>query len=171
MNFLERRVDLATISISLVSPEVRAGEPPSASLFIDVSDVSDTVARVKALAETLNGVVEDVFLSQRDGREEADFVLRVFTSEFERAVDFLEDQGKVRSKELREGRTPLDETVTPSEEPDAVIGVFLLAKEGSNNATLIAAIAAPLGAIGLAAVVGFLLLWSYRSGRRRGSAA
>ena len=171
LNFLERRVDLATISISLVSPEVRAGEPPSASLFIDVSDVSDTVARVKALAETLNGVVEEVFLSQRDGREEANFVLRVFTSEFDRAVDFLEDQGKVRSKELREGTTPPDQTVTASEEPDSVIGVFLLAKEGSNNTTLIAAIAAPLGAIALAAVLGFLLLWVYRSGRRRGRTA
>ena len=168
MNFLERRVDLATITVSLVSPEVKAGEPPSASLSIEVSDVSDTVARAKGLATTLNGVVEDVFLSERDGKEEAFFSLRVFSNEFQQALDFLEDQGKVRSKEIREGTKPDDRSVIPAKEPDSVIGVVLATKEDSNNAGLIAAIAAPLGVIGLAAVVSLLVLIRGRTGRRRG---
>ena len=37
LNFLERRVDLATISVSLFPPEVETGEPPSAALTLSVS--------------------------------------------------------------------------------------------------------------------------------------
>ena len=169
LNFLERRVDLATISVSLLSPEPEFSEPPSASLYIDVSDVGDTVARVKGLAAALDGVVERVFLSQRNGTEEADFSLRVLAGDFTQAIDFLETQGKVRSKELMEGTPPVDEPTTGSDEPDSVIRVTLVEEAGSNNAALIASIAGPLGGIALAAVLGFLFLWVYRTGRRRGS--
>ena len=100
LNFLERRVDLSTIVVFLMSPEVEVGEPPSASLSIAVTDVGDTVARVKGFARTLNGVVEDVFLSERDGKEALFFALRIFAKEFDQALEFLEDQGKVRSKEI-----------------------------------------------------------------------
>ena len=171
LNFLERRVDLATITVSLFSPEPKLGEPPSASLSIQVSDVSDTVTRVKGLVNTLDGVVERVFLSQRNGMEEADFTLRVFANQFNQAIDFLEAQGKVRSKELREGTPPADGSETDNEEPDSVIRVTLVEQQGTNNAALIAAIAGPLGGIALAAVLGFLFLWVYRTGHRRGSAA
>ncbi len=113
LNFLERRVDLSTIVVFLMAPEVKVGEPPSASLSIAVTDVGDTVARVKGFATTLNGVVEDVFLSERDGKEEAFFALRIFAGEFDQALEFLEDQGKVRSKEIREGTAPLDGPAMP----------------------------------------------------------
>ena len=168
LNFLERRVALATITVSLFSPGPKLGEPPSASLSIDVSDVSDTVTRVKGLASTLDGVVENVFLSQRNGTEEAGFSLRVFPRDFEQGIDFLEDQGKVRNKELREG-TPVDDgSVGDNEEPNSVIRVTLVGQPGSSNAGLIAAIAGPLGGIALAAVLGFLFLWVYQAGRRQG---
>ena len=170
LNFLERRVDFATITVLLVSPEPKSAEPPSASLSIDVSDVGDTVARVKGLAATLDGVVERVFLSQRDGAEEADFSLRVFATDFKQSIDFLEAQGKVRSKELREGTPPVDGSVPENEEPDSVIRVTLVEQADSSNAALIASIAGPLGGIALAAVLSFLFLWVYRTGRRRGSA-
>ena len=171
LNFLERRVDLATITVLLSSPEPKLGEPASASLSIDVSDVSDTVARVKGLANALDGVVERVFLSQRNGTEEADFSLRVFANDFKQAVDFLDVQGRVRSKELREGTPPGDGAVTDNEEPDSVIRVTLVERRGSNNAALVAGIAGPLGGIALAAVLGFLFLRVYRTGLRRGSEA
>ena len=171
LNFLERRVDLATITVSLFSPEPNLGEPSSASLSIEVSDVGDTVARVKGLANTLNGVVERVFLSRSDGKEEAAFSLRVFASDFEQAIDFLEERGRVRSKELREGTPPAGGSVTDNEEPDSVIRVTLVEQRDSNNAALIAAIAGPIGGIALAALLGFLFLWGYRTGRRPRSAA
>ena len=170
LNFLERRVDLATINVSLFSPEPKLGEPSSASLSIDVSDVGDSLARVKGLASTLDGVVERVFLSQKDGTEEANFSLRVFASDFNQSLDFLEAQGRVRSKELREGTPPSDRPATENEEPDSVIRVTLMEDSDSSNAALIASIAGPLGGIALAAVLGLLVLWVYRAGQRRGSA-
>ena len=54
----------------------------------------------------------------------------------------------------------------PGKKPDSVIGVSLETREGSNNVGLIAAIAAPLGVIGLAALVA-LFFWGYRTGLRR----
>ena len=171
LNFLERRVDLASITVLLLSPEPKSAEPPSASLSIDVADVSETVARAKGLANTLGGVVERVFLSQTNGTEEADFSIRVFASDFQQAIDFLEARGKVRSKELREGTPPAEGSVTDNEEPDSVIRVTLVEQADSNNAALIAAIAGPLGGIALAAMLGFLFVWVYRTGRSRGSGA
>ena len=170
LNFLERRVDLATIHVSLFSPEPKLGEPPSASLSIDVPGVGDSLAEVKGLASTLNGVVERVFLSLRDGTEKADFSLRVFASDFDQSIDFLEAQGRVRSKELREGTTPGDRSVTESEEPDSVIRVTLSEGSDSSNTALTASIAGPLGGIALAAVLAFLFVWVYRAGRRQGNA-
>ena len=171
LNFLERRVDLATITVLLLSPEPNLGEPPSASLFINVSDVGNTLDRVKGLADTLDGIVESVFLSQTEDTQEADFTLRVFSRHFNRGIEFLEGQGKVRSKELREGTPPADGSATDDAEPDSVIRVTLVEQAGSNNAGLIAAIAGPLGGIALAGLLGFLFLWVYRTGRRRGTGA
>ncbi len=53
----------------------------------------------------------------------------------------------------------------PKKKPDSVIGVSLETQEDSNNVGLIAAIAAPLGVIGLAALVA-LFFWGYRTGQR-----
>ena len=167
LNFLERRVDLATINVSL-TPEGQAGEPPSATLFVDVPDVSGTVIRVKGPVVSLDGIVDRVFLSQRDGKEEAELSVRVFSDRFKQAMDFFEKQGKVRSKELVEGILTSDGSDTSSGKPEARIDLFLVSEEDSSNVGLIAAIAAPLGVIALASVLGLLLFWVYRAGRRSG---
>ena len=167
LNFLERRVDLATINVSL-TPEGQAGEPPSATLVVDVPDVSGTVTRVKGLVVSLDGIVDRVFLSQRDGKEEAELSVRVFSDRFKQAMDFFEKQGKVRSKELVEGILTSDGSDTSSGKPEARIDLFLVSEEDSSNVGLIAAIAAPLGVIALASVLGLLLFWVYRAGRRSG---
>ena len=167
LNFLERRIDLSTISISLVSPQVRTGEPPSASLSIRVSDVGRTVDSIKGLVVSLNGEVDRVFLSQQDGTEDAQLTIRVFSREFQQAMDFLEDQGKVRSKEISEATVPADEEATPPKDPDARITLFLASQEDSVNVGLIAAIAGPLGGIALAIILGLLFYLTYRAARRR----
>ena len=168
LNFLERRVDLATISVSLFPPEQELAEPLSAALIIRVPDVGAAVAEVKGLVGTLDGVVDGVFLSQRGGREEADLSLRVYAGQFQRAMDFLEGRGEVRSKEVREGTAPSDGGAVESEKPDARIDLSLVA-EADSNAGLIAAIAAPLGVVWLAAILGALFFFVYRAGRRRGT--
>ena len=171
LNFLERRVDLATISVSLFPPEVETGEPPSAALTLSVSDVDATVDRVKGLVRSLDGVIDLVFLAQRDDKQQADLSLRVFTAQFDQAMDFFEGQGKVLSKELSEGKLPSDGSSGPNVKPTARVGLTLLEEVSSSNTGLIVAIAAPLGGVALAGILGVLFFWTYRTGRRRGVAA
>ena len=168
LNFLERRVDLSTISISLSPPEREPGELPSASVTISVTDVGGTVEAVKGFAASFEGKVERVFLSEREGKQEARLTLLVFSSEFGQAVDFLEDQGKVRNKEVFEGTVQTGETAVPEEKPEAKIAISLIAKDDSVNVGLIAAIAGPLGGIALVALLAGVFYLLFGGGRRFG---
>jgi hypothetical protein len=165
LNFLERRVELATISVSLFPPQEEVPEPPSASLSVELPDVSSRVSEVKNLVSSLGGEVDRVFLFSRDGRERADISFRVLPQDFGQAVEFLEDSGKVRSKELREG-TSDPSTSEPPEEPNASIEVSLIEPEPSNTG-LIIAIAAPIGGVVLVVVMVVAFYFTYQAGRRR----
>ncbi len=168
LNFLERRVELATISISLFSPGVEVGEPPSASLTIESSDVTGSVETVKALVKTLNGKIDKVFISVQDGRESALMTLRVLAPDFDSALDTIENMGDVRSKRLEEGTTPREVDAETSEDPNARIDLSLVEKEGGVNTGLIVAIAAPIGGTFLALLLALLFYVIYRAGQRRG---
>lgn len=165
LNFLERRVDLSTISVSLSPPQIEPGVLPSASMTISVSDVGSTVDGVKSFAETFEGKIEGVFLSEREGRQEARLTMLVFSEAFDQALDFLESQGKIRNRDISEGTTQTGETAIQEEKPEARIAISLMSKEDSNNGVLIAAIAGPLGGIALLVVVSYLL---FGGGRRFG---
>lgn len=168
LNFLERRVDLATISVSLSPPRLRIGDPPSAFLGIEVSDVTGTVNDVKGVVSSLGGSLDRVLLSSREGKESAEMSFRVFDRDFTQMVDSLERQGVVKNKEVREG-TPSDAGAkSDMEEPEAQINLSLGESEDESNVTLIVAIAAPLGAIFLLASLASGLYAVYRAGRRRG---
>lgn len=166
LNFLERRVELATITVSLFPPNEEMPQPPSASLLVEDSDVTTSVNEVKNLVSTLGGEVDQVFLLVQDGRERANISFRVFPKDFGQAVAFLESQGKVVSKELREGTGPIEGDAVPPEDPNARIDVSLVENEPSDWG-LIIAIAAPVGGVVLAAVLGALFYLTYRAGRRR----
>ena len=171
LNFLERRVALATITVSLFEPRVDSGTPPSASLTVEVSDVTGSVEDVKALVETRDGAVDSVFVSVREDKESAVMSVRVFTLNFEESLTLIEDFGRVRTKELREGTTPGDGQTKANEEPNARIDVAFVEKAGTSNTGLIVAIAAPIGGVILAALLGVLYFVTYRAGQRRGSPA
>ena len=168
LNFLERRVDLATITVFLFPPTERVAQPPSGSLTVESSEVSARVTEIKNKVASLEGMIDRAFLSVRDGRERADISLRVFPEDFDETMKFLEDTGVVRSKEVREGAAPREGEAARPKEPNAGISISLLEPEESSNTGLIIAIAAPIGGILLAALLGFV---SYRIGRRRVSAA
>ena len=170
LNFLERRVDLATISVNLFPPREQVTQPPFASLTIEVSDVTGSVESVKALTASLQGVLDGVFVSIREGKEEAELSLRVFAPEFDQALASIERQGDVQTKELQETTAPTGEDTTRAEDPDARITVSFLEKPESSNTVLIVSIAAPIGGVALAAVLGFLFFLTYRIGRRTGKA-
>jgi hypothetical protein len=166
LNFLERRVELATITVSLFPPSEEIPQPPSASLLVEDSDVTSSVNEVKNLVSTLGGEVDQVFLLVQDGRERANISFRVFPKDFAQAVAFLESQGEVRSKELREGTGPVEGDAAQPEDPNARIDVSLIEKEPSDSG-LIIPIAAPVGGVVVAVVLGVLFYRTYQAGRRR----
>ena len=165
LNFLERRVELATISVSLFPPRQDTVEPPFGALTVEVRDVSESVEVVKKVVLGLNGSVDNVYLLVKDGKERAEVSVRVFAPDFERTFATLEGQGRVRSKELRESTGSTNGM--PPDEPDAHINVSFINETGSSNTWLIVSIAAPIGGVALASLLGILFYMTYRAGRRR----
>lgn len=168
LNFLERRVDLATIHLSMFPPQGSGGEPPSAVMGIEVSMVGQEVAKVKGLVASIDGSVDGVFLSLRNGKERADISLRVFTKDFSRTMTFLDGLGEVKSKEITEGKTGTEENAGAGLRPDATIQVSFMS-EGSGIAWgRIAAIVASIGGAILALVILYLAFTAIRDGRFSG---
>ena len=159
INYLSRRVDLATISVALFPPEERLADPPYGSLGMEVGDVSASVDEVKALVARVGGELEGVFLSVSNGRERADIEFSVFAKDFSAVLSEVEGQGKVTYKEIRESTSGNVE----SEEPDSRLTVSIRERESSLGRWLL---------IGGAAIVGGVLLLAllyavYRAARSR----
>ena len=163
LNFLERRVDLATISVSLFRPDSRLPEPPSAIMVIEESNVSDRVSELKNLTATLNGEIDQVLLSTKDGRERADISLRVFPQDFEQVMSVLESQGKIVSRNVREGFTSNQTEDVSPENPNARIEVSFTEPVSSSYLWLQILIA--LALVGIILAVAFYL--TFRAGRNR----
>ena len=170
LNFLERRVDLSTVTVSLFPPDAEVAQPPSGSLTIEVSDVSRSVEGIKALVSGVGGELDRVFVAVRDGKESSDVTLRVFSKNFEQVLSSVEAQGKVRAKEVRETTAPMEGKATSPEEPDARIDISFVEKESSVVGRIIA-IAAPVGGVALVALLGLLFYVAYSAGRRRSNLA
>ena len=166
LNYLTRRVDLATITVSLEPPSLSAPEPPSASLAMEVSNVKADVKDLKALLSSLNGTLDSVVLSERDNIERAYLEARVFSADFETIMDFLEDLGKVKRKEMREGVPGEKASPGVEEKPAAAVAVSLFEKQRSVNVPLV--IGVILGAAGFMLLV-LLLYGVYRLGVHRRS--
>ncbi len=165
LTFLERRVDLATISLTLFSPD-ETTVPPAASLTIEVSAITGGVDEVKRLIGLKEGELDMVALSIRKGAERADISLRVFTPDFSGVLTAIERQGKLLSKELQEGTAPVAEEAARTGDPDARINLVFVKGEEPNWG-VISAIVAPISV----ALLGLLLYVTYRVGRRRGAGA
>ena len=167
LNFLQRRVDLATITVTLIPPEEVVGEPPFASLAVEVSNVRDSVATLKHLVSSKNGELDSVFLPLKGGKASAEISLRVFAPDFDGTVAELEREGELARKELREGK-PSDPEVEPPKKPHSRIDVrFVEVEAEGSNTVLIVAIAAPIGGVAFLALMGALLYFAHRAGRRQ----
>jgi hypothetical protein len=169
LNFLERRVDLATISVFLFTPAVTMPQPPSGSLVIETAEVSPRLSELRSQVSSVGGKIDRVFLSEREERERAVVTFRVFSEDFAQTVEFLESLGVVLSKELRENSTAEDAEQDQPKEPNARIEVTLAEKERANTG-LILGIGIPVVLV-LAGLLGLISYLAYRFGRRRASAA
>jgi len=167
LNFLERRVDLATITVFLSPPQRDDAQAPFGSLSVETADVSGSVAAVKAVVSQVNGKVDQVFTSVQDGRQRANMTVRVFSDDFNLLVAAVEDQGGLVSKEIREGRE--GDPVSPgtdSDEPNARLDIIFGEKESSNLGRDLA-IYIPLGSVGLVVLLALISIGAYRMGVRR----
>ena len=156
LNFIERRVDLATIDLTLVPIDGQVASPPSASFIIGVDDVGASVSGVKGMVASVDGLVDRVFFSVDSDRENADLSIRVHAKDFERVVDFLEAQGDVRSKTLSESSGLTPNNAAPLGRPEAAIEIVFSGGSGGGRSILMV-IGIVLGAIVLV-VVALLLI-------------
>ena len=161
LNFLERRVDLATISVFLTPPQKDNGQEPAGSLTIETSDVGGSVNTIKAIVNQVQGEIDRVFTSTQDGRQRSLLTVRVFAKDFDLLVAAVEDQGGLVSKEIREGKAG----DTDSEEPAARLDIAFQENESSTLGRNLA-IFAPLGSIALVIVLAALFYGAYRMGKR-----
>ena len=161
LNFLERRVDLATISVFLTPPQKDNGQEPAGSLTIETSDVGGSVNTIKAIVNQVQGEIDRVFTSTQDGRQRSLLTVRVFAKDFDLLVAAVEDQGGLVSKEIREGKAG----DTESEEPAARLDIAFQENESSTLGRNLA-IFAPLGSIALVVVLAALFYGAYRIGKR-----
>ena len=167
LNFLERRVDLATITVFLTPPKRDDAQAPSGSLSVETPDVGSSVSAIKALVSQVNGEIDQVFTSVQDGRQRTMMTVRVFSEDFDLLVAGVENQGGLISKEIREGRD--GDAVAPgtdSGEPNARLDI-VFGEEESSNLGRDLAIYIPLGSVGLLLVLGLMSFGAYRMGVRR----
>ncbi len=169
LNFLERRIALATITVALSLPDELFPEPPSASLGVEVLNVGGSIEAAKEFALSLDGRVDRVSITVNGEWETSNLSMRVFTDDFQRMIEFLESQGKVRNKRVTEGgAVAVRGSAATGQRPDANIEVSFFENSGGGALALVVAIAAALGGIALLVAVAFGF---YRAGRRRRAAS
>ncbi len=161
LNFIERRVDFSTISVSLFAPEVPFTEPPSASVQLEVSNVTRAVDDIRELVDSFDGVLDRVVINIFEDEESASVGFRVARSDFAAALAAVEGRGDVFGKQLREGEDSFQAQSNIPDEPDANIDLFLLQGEGGTDAGIIAAIVVP-SVVGGLLLLGGLVVWQRR---------
>jgi len=166
LNFLERRVDLATITVFLSPPQRDEAQAPYGSLSIETSNVGGSVNAIKSVVSQFGGEVDQVFTSIQNGRERTNMTVRVFSDDFNLLVTAVEDQGGIVYKEIREGQDgEIISPLTNSNEPNARLDIEFGEPESSDLGRDLA-IYAPIGSVALIIVLGLLLFGAFRVGQR-----
>ncbi|MSQ06741.1 MAG: DUF4349 domain-containing protein [Dehalococcoidia bacterium] len=163
LNFLERRVEMATIHVSLFPPQAEQVPSPSATLEVEVKDVAVAVEQVKALIPTLDGKLDRVYVSVKDDQERAELLMRVFSDKFDLTISALERQGEVTVKVLNQGLVPAGQEKARPEQPDSYVQIAFV-EDDDSKAWLWWAIGGPIAGVVL---VSLLVVLVYRAGRRR----
>ena len=112
LDFIERSVALATITVTFALPPDPTASAPSASLRIEVRDVERSVRRIRDLVDQAGGTMGQVVTvsTQQDGQE-AFLSFLVPASAFDSVRTSLVGDGVVLHQEVRsDGRLPKDKT-------------------------------------------------------------
>ena len=131
LDFIERSVALATITVTFALPPDPTASAPSASLRIEVRDVERSVRRIRDLVDQAGGTMGQVVTvsTQQDGQE-AFLSFLVPASAFNSVLTSLVGDGVVLHQEVRsDGRLPKDK---PDEDAQARITTELQSPEEAN---------------------------------------
>ena len=162
LDFIERSVALATITVTFALPPDPTASAPSASLRIEVRDVERSVRRIRDLVDQAGGTMGQVVTvsTQQDGQE-AFLSFLVPASAFDSVLTSLVGDGVVLHQEVRsDGRLPKDK---PDEDAQARITTELQSPEEANPWR---SIEIPVGgALVVLSLVGALTL-AFRARRR-----
>lgn len=167
LNFLERRVDLATIYLTLLPPGRIPTDPPIANFTLAVSGVDDKVAELKSYVAEVEGEIDEVhWLTYEDG-ERANVTFRVYAGDFAGTTAFVEEQGRVSHRELREGVNLGAAADEPKPKRPAARLVVAYVDADFNFQPWLAVVIV-VGVLALAGGMAFLARYMYRLGRIRG---
>ncbi len=162
LDFIERSVALATITVTFALPPDPTASAPSASLRIEVRDVERSVRRIRDLVDQAGGTMGQVVTvsTQQDGQE-AFLSFLVPASAFDSVLTSLVGDGVVIHQEVRsDGRLPKDK---PDEDAQARITTELQSPEEADPWR---SIGIPVGgALVVLSLVGALTL-AFRARRR-----
>ena len=131
LDFIERSVALATITVTFALPPDPTASAPSASLGIEVRDVERSVRRIRDLVDQAGGTMGQVVTvsTQQDGQE-AFLSFLVPASAFDSVLTSLVGDGVVLHQEVRsDGRLPKDK---PDKDAQARITTELQSPEEAN---------------------------------------
>ena len=166
LNFLESKVNLSTIFITLFTPYKSSPEPPSAFLVVENSKVSKRVQEIKSFAKNEGVLIDKITASKRNGQESSTIIMRVYPKDFINVLDFLEDLGDVSSKDVNEEILAEKALITPILKHDSKITITITTPDKSSMG--------PLGFIGIFMVAVFAAggLWiafykTYQAGRSK----
>ena len=162
LDFIERSVALATITVTFALPPDPTASAPSASLRIEVRDVERSVRRIRDLVDQAGGTMGQVVTvsTQQDGQE-AFLSFLVPASTFDSVLTSLVGDGVVLHQEVRsDGRLPKDK---PDKDAQARITTELQSPEEADPWR---SIGIPVGgALVVLSLVGALTL-AFRARRR-----
>ena len=166
MNFLQGRIDMSSIYISIVTPHDPIPDPPSAFLRIESTKVSKRLTEIKSYSESDHVVIDRITSSSSDGRESSNISMRVYPEEFASTLEFMENLGKILSKEVSEEIHRESYSTEGNQKHNAPITIILSTPEGHSIGVL-----SVLGII-LAAIIFAILIWlafykTYQAGRNR----
>ena len=164
--FLERRVALASIVVSLSLPPEKAALPSSAILQVQVEDVGAAVRDVLAAVSQAGGEAGRSVVTVRNGSEEATLSLRVPEAEFDRVLDVIEAKGTVQFKQVQ--RSGFGAALDAAGEEVEASFELTLSHEPPAGFNWWVWVGVPAGAAGAALLLGGLLYAAYRAGRRTG---
>lgn len=160
INYIQNRVDMATITVNLNVAAKNVGQPPSASLTVAVSNVDGSLASVKQVMASVNGVIDANTVSLNNGKESAYLSLRVSRSTFDQVLTAIEREGKTQQKTVQEAvGSQVDQSQQTNIPPDAVITLSLVEVSGFWTAANIAVVAISGGVVIVALLVFLGLAW------------